>query len=119
MPPEIPKALSTQGDPERGREQAYIRCNECHALEPGDEPREAADDGPPLIGVIGRPVADLSGFAYSDALTSYGGTWTPERFYAFVLTPALTVPGTRMNFSPDRTTEMVTDITAYFISMAE
>lgn len=56
---------------------------------------------------------------YSEALIAHGGTWTPERFYAFALSPMLTVPGTLMNWAPDRTPEMIADITAYFVSEAE
>ena len=47
---------------------------------------------------MGRPVASLAGFDYSEVLVTYGGTWTPNRFYAFALSPALTVPGTYMDF---------------------
>ena len=74
--------------------------------------------GPPLIGVFGSPVADLPGFEYSRSLQDFGGEWTAKRLYAFVLSPMLTVPGTRMNWAPDRTPEMIADIVAYFVSEA-
>jgi len=119
LPPPVPADIATLGDPVRGRELAYTYCGECHSIEAGDPMRAAADDGPPLIGLIGRPVADLPGFDYSEALRAYAGAWTADRFYAFALSPALTVPGTRMNWAPNRTREMIADVTAYFLSEAQ
>ena len=120
IPPEVPANLLTQGDPERGQELAYTYCEECHSISADDPPRQSDIlAGPPLIGLMGRPVADLPGYEYSDALISHGGVWTPERFYAFALRPTLTVPGTLMNWAPDRTPEMIADITAYFVMRDE
>lgn len=119
IPPEVPSDLDVMGDADRGRELAYTYCEECHTIEAGDPVRTGAAQGPPLIGIFGRPVANLPGFDYSEALSGHGGSWTPERFFAFVLSPVLTVPGTRMNHAPDRTPQMIADITAYFGSMAK
>ena len=119
IPPEIPADLAATGDAERGRDLAYRYCEECHTIAAVDPARTGAAQGPPLIGIIGRPVADLPGFEYSEALIAHGGSWTPERFFAFVLSPALTVPGTHMNHAPDRTPQMIADITAYFGTLAE
>ncbi len=119
VPPTIPADLEQMGDAERGRELAYTFCKQCHIISAEDEPQVGhIRSGPPLIGVSGRPVADLPGFDYSDSLQSFGGTWTTERLYAFALSPMLTVPGTRMNWAPDRTPEMIADIVAYFVSEA-
>lgn len=119
IPPEVPTDLDTMGDAERGRELAYTYCEECHTISAGDPARRGVGQGPPLIGVIGRPVAEQPGFDYSQALMAHGGTWTPERLYALALTPALTVPGTRMNHAPDRTPQMIADITAFFVSQSD
>jgi cytochrome c len=119
MPPAVPENLAQIGDATRGRTLAYTFCNQCHTISAGDDNKVGhVRSGPPLIGVIGRFVADLPGFEYSRDLQDFGGEWTADRFYAFVLTPMLTVPGTRMNWAPDRTPEMIADITAYFISEA-
>jgi cytochrome c2 len=119
MPPSVPENLAQMGDGARGRDLAYTYCKQCHTIAAGDELQVGhLRSGPPLIGVFGRPVADLSGFEYSRDLQDFGGTWSAERLYAFVLTPMLTVPGTRMNWAPDRTPEMIADIVAYFISEA-
>lgn len=117
--PEVPADLAAMGDADRGRDLAYTYCEACHTIAAGDPGRTGAAQGPPLIGLIGRLVADLPGFDYSEALIAHGGAWKPERFYSFVHSPALTVPGTRMNHAPDRTPQMIADITAYFVSVAE
>lgn len=117
--PEISEVQLKQGDAKRGRELAYRHCKTCHALEPGDTVLATAGVGPPLIGVFGRPVADLGGFEYSQSLVDFGGDWTTERLYSFVLQPMLSVPGTNMTFAPDRTPEMIADIVAYLVSASE
>jgi cytochrome c2 len=73
---------------------------------------------PPLIGVIGRPVADTS-FDYSDTMVAMEGIWTPERLYPFIFRPMLTAPGTKMFWPPELTPEQVADVIAYFVSVAE
>lgn len=117
--PEVPYNLLEMGDAQRGKELAYTHCHGCYTIEAGDQERTGAAQGPPLIGVIGRDVAGMPGFDYSAALIAHGGEWTPERFYAFTISPALTVPGTRMNNAADRNPQMIADITAYFSSLAE
>lgn len=120
LPPDVPSELLAGGDVDRGRELAYTVCAECHLLEKDDPPRtNNLGTGPSLIGVVGRQVANEPGFAYSTALYEHGGVWTPDRIYQFALTPALTVPGTLMNWAPDRTPEMIADITAYLVSKSD
>jgi len=121
--PKIPLDLASLGDPERGRDIAYRKCQVCHTISEDDTPNGPhpyyGSVIPTLVGIIGRPVASIPDFEYSEELISYGGFWTPERIYEFALTPMLTVPGTRMDWSPDRTPEMIADIVAYLVSEAE
>jgi cytochrome c2 len=120
IPPDIPTNFLASGDTERGRELANTACRQCHLIEAGDSGHTGDRTvGPPLIGVMGRPVADLGGFNYSEALVAFGGNWTPERVYQFVLRPMLTVPGTEMNWPPELTPEEIADVTAYFASVSE
>lgn len=119
-PPDVPANALADANAETGRELASLRCGVCHVVAAGDpEPNNTASNGPPLIGLFGRPVADLGGFDYSEALIAYGGEWTAERLYQFVLSPMLTVPGTEMNWPPELTPDEVADVTAYFASLAE
>jgi cytochrome c len=80
--------------PEAG-EQTFKHCRACHTNAEGGE----NGIGPNLWGVVGRPVASVTGFAkYSDALRATGGDWTPERIDAFLTNPHEDIQGTRMPF---------------------
>lgn len=68
------------------------RCVSCHALTADEPPLE----GPTLWQVVGRPVASVPDFDYSDALESLGGVWTRERLDRFLTAPQAYAPGTRM-----------------------
>ncbi|MCW5714812.1 MAG: c-type cytochrome [Bauldia sp.] len=83
-------------DPNAGRLVA-ARCGTCHAFEAGAAPGV----GPSLYDVVGAPVAAVPGFAYSPAFTALAATgaiWTVDRLDAFLASPAVAVPGTRMGF---------------------
>ena len=67
-------------------------CISCHAIA-ADEP---VLEGPTLWGVVGRPVASVAGFEYSEALRAKGGTWTRERLDRWIAGPAAVTPGTKM-----------------------
>lgn len=73
-------------------ESLVSQCTACHALADGD--RVAA--APNLLGIVGRPVASVKGYGYSEAMTRFGGRWTEERLDRFLADPEGTVPGTTM-----------------------
>ncbi len=66
-------------------------CGDCHALDPA--PGQSA---PPLRGVIGRKIASVPDFQYSDALKAKTGTWTAASLDAFLADPQAFAPGTEM-----------------------
>jgi len=69
-------------------------CAECHGL------GAASTDTPTLKGVVGRKVASLSDFSYSDALNKkQGETWTDANLNAFLTDPQSFAPGTSMTAS--------------------
>jgi cytochrome c2 len=70
----------------------FARCVGCHRNE-----EDGAGLGPDLRGVVGRHVAGLEGYEYSEALRSVGGTWTRERLAVFLADPAGFAPGTTMS----------------------
>ena len=73
-PPEEPlPALLAKADAKKGEQDAKV-CQTCHNFEKGAGPKI----GPPLWGVVGRPIASVPGFAYSDSLKGVGGDWTYE-----------------------------------------
>lgn len=77
---------------------ASLQCVACHTLGEG----EAARFGPNLYGIVGLPVASVSGFGYSGAMAAVGaagGTWTIEFLSAFLESPQTAIPGTTMPFA--------------------
>ena len=78
------------GDP--GAE-VFHACIACHTLKP-DQGNRA---GPTLHGVIGRRIATLPGYNFSEALKHLDIVWTPETLARlFEIGPALYTPGTKM-----------------------
>lgn len=69
-------------------------CSSCHTL--GTEIRV----GPPLKGVIGRKIASVPGFDYSDDMKKDHGSWTPEKLKSYVMGPMQMYPDGRMVIEP-------------------
>ena len=84
--------LLLAADIERGA-KAFAKCKACHKLEDG-----ANATGPTLYGVVGRAIASVPGFGYSDALTALSGDWTPEELDAWLANPKAYAPGNKMTF---------------------
>jgi cytochrome c len=92
--PETPlPVLMAKADVDKGKADTKV-CQACHTFEKGG----AAKVGPPLYGVVGRAVASVPGFAYSDALKAKGGVWTYEDIFKFITKPSAYAPGTKMTF---------------------
>lgn len=68
------------------------KCAACHSL-------DVSRIGPRLHGVLGRKVASVDGFAYTDALRKLGGRWDARRLEAWLRDPQAVAPGTAMGFS--------------------
>ncbi|MBQ0810092.1 MAG: cytochrome c family protein [Roseovarius sp.] len=74
-------------------EKLYRRCGACHKLEDGKN-----GAGPHLFGIVGRDIASVEGFAYSDALKGLEGEWTLEKLSGWIENPRAYAPGNRMGF---------------------
>ncbi|MBV7408497.1 cytochrome c family protein [Maritimibacter sp. DP1N21-5] len=74
-------------------ESVFNKCKACHKVDGSN------GTGPHLDGVVGRTVAAVDGFGYSDAMAAHGGEWTPEALDAFLENPRGDVPGTKMTYS--------------------
>lgn len=72
----------------------FAVCTACHEVKPG-----GVSLGPTLFGVAGRKAGSLADYDYSPALKAWGMSWTPENLAAFILDPAKTVPGNKMDYS--------------------
>ena len=73
--------------------RVFRACTACHALAP-DQGNRA---GPSLHGILGRRIASLPGYNYSEALKNLDIIWTPETLTKlFEIGPARYTPGTKM-----------------------
>jgi cytochrome c len=106
--------LLAQADPEKGATQAK-KCAACHSEEKGG----AIKIGPPLWGVVGRDIASIEGFAYSDALQGKEGQWTYENLFAFVHGPREWAPGTKMAFAGIKNPEDLADVLVFLRTLAD
>lgn len=73
--------------------QAFMQCVACHSPKAG-----VNGVGPSLFGVVGRKAGTLPGYAYSDALKTWGKDLTPEELDKWLTAPMKDVPGTKMIF---------------------
>lgn len=71
--------------------------------------------GPTLQGVVGRPVATVADFKYSDAMKKFGEgkTWTEDELKAYLPNPRELVPGTKMAFAGLKSPEDIANLVAY------
>lgn len=90
-------ALVAEADIDRGQLLA-ARCSGCHRFVADGAPLT----GPNLYGIVGEAIGGRDGFVYSAALRSLnenGEVWTYDRLNAFLASPAVAIPGTRMGFA--------------------
>jgi cytochrome c len=72
----------------------FAVCGACHESTAGAGPSL----GPNLFGVGGRKAGSVPDYDYSDAMKAYGQPWTADNLQAFILDPAKTVPGNKMDY---------------------
>ena len=99
-----------------GKGQAFAKaCGACHNFEKG----AAAKVGPPLYGVVGRKVASIEGFSYSDAMKAKGGEWTFDDINKFITNPKGYVAGTKMGYAGEQNPEKRADIIDYLHTLSD
>ena len=98
-------ALLAQADVDTGATSAK-KCMACHSFEEGGP----AKIGPPLWDVVGRDIAALEDFAYSDALAGKEGAWDYQALDDFLAQPREWAPGTKMAFAGVKKPEERADI---------
>jgi cytochrome c len=100
-----------QGDPEDG-EKVFRKCKACHQIGAGSVNRV----GPVLTGVVGRPIASVEDFSYSDAFQEQAETgmvWDEGNLTAYLTNPKEFIPGNKMAFAGLRKEEDVQNVLAY------
>lgn len=103
--------LLAEADVAKGQ-KLFKKCAACHKTEDG-----ANATGPYLYGVVGRAVASVAGYGYSDAMKEHGGDWTPDALNEFLTSPKTAVPGTKMSFKGFAKPEERANIIAYLDSL--
>lgn len=97
--PEVTMAMATnmmaQDELIAAGERVFAKCVSCHTIEQGG----AAGTGPNLYGIMGAPVGGVSGYGYSPAMTSFGGTWGWEEMNQWLASPRRYMDGTKMSFA--------------------
>jgi cytochrome c len=76
-------------------EQTFNKCMACHNADKGG----ANQIGPNLWGVLGAPIGEGRGFAFSDALSKKGGSWNWDNLSQWLTSPKAFAPGTKMTFA--------------------
>eukprot|EP01037_Dinobryon_pediforme_P006613 gene6613-6682_t len=66
-------------------------CSNCHIVA---QPRSLA--APHLIGVVGRKIGSVEGFAYSQAFKEADGVWDAAKLNAYIANPGEVIKGTKM-----------------------
>ena len=90
-------------------------CGACHNFEKG----AGAKVGPPLYGVVGRPVGSVAGFSYSEAIKGKGGEWTLDKINAFITSPKSYAPGTKMTYAGESDPQRRADIIDYLHTLSD
>jgi cytochrome c len=111
--PPLPPLLA-KADPKKG-ENDTKPCQACHDFSKDGK----AKVGPPLWGVVGRKVASIPGFAYSDVLKGMGGEWTYDEIFKFIKSPKAMEPGTKMTFPGEQDAQKRADILAYLQTLSD
>ena len=105
--------LLASANAEKGAKQ-FKKCAACHTTEDGG----ANKIGPNLHNIVGRKLAETSGFAYSSALSEKGGEWGYEELNAFLTKPKAFLPGTKMAFAGVKKDVQRADLLAYLKSIS-
>ena len=91
-------------------EKLLKRCTACHTFDKGGK----NGVGPNNYGIVGKPIATVAGFTYSDALNAKKpGKWTFQDLSEFLESPKKYAPGNKMAFAGLRKPQDRANLLAY------
>ena len=98
--------------------QAFTsKCQSCHNFAEG----AGNKSGPELYNVVGRQIAAVDGFSYSDDLAAHGAAgeaWTYENLAAFLESPKGFAPKTKMSFAGVKNPQELANLLAYLATLS-
>jgi cytochrome c len=100
-------------DLDAGAKSARI-CAACHSFDEGGAPKI----GPPLWGVVGRDIASVDDFSYSNALAGKDGEWSNQTLDEYLSAPRQWAPGTKMVFAGIKKPEDRANVILYLRSLS-
>ena len=89
-------AAQADGDVAKG-EQVFKKCMACHTV--NDKTNKV---GPHLVGIVGRPVASVEGYNYSESMKAHAATsavWDEAALQAYLENPKAIVAKSKMAFA--------------------
>ena len=98
------------GDAAKG-EQVFKKCMACHTA--SDKTNKV---GPHLVGIVGRPVASVEGYSYSEDMKAHGATgavWDEAALMAYLENPKAVVAKTKMAFAGLKKEDERADLIAF------
>lgn len=111
-------ALYASADVAAGESYFQKKCAVCHNIDKGG----ANKVGPHLYGVMGRAIASVGDFNYSEAMKKHAGEepkWTFDAMNKFQWAPRKTVPGTIMAYGGTPKDQERANLIAYLNSKSD
>jgi cytochrome c len=102
--------VQADGDAAKG-EKAFKKCMACHTVT-----EKTNKMGPYLEGVVGRPIASVPDYHYSDAMKEYAAsakTWDEQTLDHYLENPKAVVAKTKMVFPGLKKPDERADLIAY------
>jgi cytochrome c len=102
------------GDATKGAQVGKL-CVACHSVT--DAKNKV---GPSLVGIVGRPIASVADYKYSDSLKEYAataGAWDEAKLDSYIENPKKDVPKGKMAFGGVKDATKRADLIAYLATL--